>query len=186
MAASKLRIISNSAYGICHEKTRVRELTMFQNLSKATTKPEHTPLSPLKVLMWTLTLILSWTHRYSSPNGLPRHTENTWQMTQITKEEFTWNTKRFLTKKTSERAQVTARFEMHTRFVETHKGWWFAIGFSISTFQPVWTVMLDNAFNHHLSHNKWGNIFWKECSFLQQTFSEKSYVTELRRYLTSC
>lgn len=50
-------------------------LTMFQNLSKATTKPEHTPLSPLKVLMWTLTLILSSTHRYSSPSGLPLDTE---------------------------------------------------------------------------------------------------------------
>lgn len=48
---------------------------MFQNLSKATTKPEHTPLSPLKVLMWTLTLILSSTHRYSSPSGLPLDTE---------------------------------------------------------------------------------------------------------------
>ncbi len=61
------------------EETRVGELTMFQNLSKATTKPEHTPLSPLKVLMWTLTLILSSTHRYSSPNGLPLHTEDTRQ-----------------------------------------------------------------------------------------------------------
>lgn len=50
-------------------------LTMFQNLSKATTKPEHTPLSPLKVLMWTLTLILSSTHLYSSPSGLPLDTE---------------------------------------------------------------------------------------------------------------
>lgn len=50
-------------------------LTMFQNLSKATTKPEHTPRSPLKVLMWTLTLILSSTHWYSAPSGLPLHTE---------------------------------------------------------------------------------------------------------------
>lgn len=57
-------------------------LTMFQNLSKATTNPEHTPLSPLKVLMWTLTLIFSWTHRCSSPKGLPWHTENTGQVTR--------------------------------------------------------------------------------------------------------
>lgn len=55
------------------------DLTMFQNLSKATTKPEHTPLRPLNVLMWTLTLILSSTHRYSSPRGLPLHAAETRQ-----------------------------------------------------------------------------------------------------------
>lgn len=66
--------IANVARG-SRFKTLKSSPTMFQNLSKATTKPEHTPLSPLKVLMWTLTLILSWTHRYSSPKGLPSHTE---------------------------------------------------------------------------------------------------------------
>lgn len=65
------------------------------------------------------------------------------------------------------------------KFVEKHKGWLFAIAFSISTFQAVWTVMLDNAFNHHLYNTKLGNIFWKECSFLQQKISEKSYGTLL-------
>lgn len=67
-------------YEICVvQECHMRSLTMFQNLSKATTKPEHTPLRPLKVLTWTLTLILSSTQRYSSPRGLPLHTENTRQ-----------------------------------------------------------------------------------------------------------
>lgn len=57
-------------------KHRWETLTRFQNLSKATMKPEQTPRSPLKVLMWTLTLIFSSMHRYSSPKGLPLHTED--------------------------------------------------------------------------------------------------------------
>lgn len=68
---------------------KTRELTMFQNLSKATTKPEHTPLNPLKVLMWTLTLILSSTHRCSSPRGLPLHTGgDIYQVTQWSPQLF--------------------------------------------------------------------------------------------------
>lgn len=90
---------------------------MFQNLSKATTKPEQTPLSPLKVLMWTLTLILSWTHRYSSPKGLPSHTET--RHTLLV--EFSWSTQRFLQKcqRLDQRLNAQCREIWHASAQET-------------------------------------------------------------------
>lgn len=83
---------------------------MFQNLSKATTKPEQTPLSPLKVLMWTLTLILSSTHRYSSPNGLPLHTEEQTKYTNYTRNSP--EAQNDFCQEKAKHAKDTARFEM--------------------------------------------------------------------------